>query len=650
MKKILSVRGTYRSGADPDDMKKLKDLARAIALGQMRAATREVPQVSRHHMPVCVGTVAPSENLFAFEIAIRALAWPRSDTYGLPLHVGVHVIASADDCKRAEKDGFWLRERLFVLVPARRFLPQGFEATADLVVEIGPPSPRLVAGAARRCLGIHLSDAEAEEAASYPLDALTKAFRLGRKRDRAVKALRDMTSGAGTSAAMSAGPTLDDLPGMGEAAGWGRRLDLDLKDWKAGNIRWEDVDRGVLVSGPPGCGKTSFATALANSCGVSLVLGSLAMWQSKGHLGDLLRAMRGAFAEAIEKAPSVLFIDEVDSFGDRARMSETTRNEQYCREVVNGLLECLDGAAGREGVVVVGATNYPDAIDAGIRRPGRLDRHIVIPLPDEVSRASILQLHLATEMDTGALRGVAARTAGWSGAALEQLARDARRSARRHRRSVTAADIYGSLPPLVSLPDVVRRRASVHEAGHALVGMALGRTVLDVSVKTHVEEVEMTVLGGVTTFAEAKTLIRSATWFRDRIATLLAGSCAEELVFGDRSTGAGGQPGSDLHLATMATLTIEASFGLGGGLTFVSTPEPRDLLTALHRNAELRDRVEAVLQAEKKRALEILSGIGVGTIERLAERLFSGDRFSHADLQESFGRFVTSEAEANAAR
>lgn len=149
--------------------------------------------------------------------------------------------------------------------------------------------------------------------------------------------------------------------------------------------------------------------------------------------------MRTAFPEAAKETPSILFVDELDSFGDREALRHSSNYEQYCREVINGFLECLDGASRREGMVVVGATNYPDAIDAGIRRPGRLDRHIVIPLPDEAARASIIRLHLVVDVAPDAIRAVAARIAGWSGAALEQLARDARRLARRERRSVTTA-------------------------------------------------------------------------------------------------------------------------------------------------------------------------------------------------------------------
>src|SRR5690606_1515040 len=104
-------------------------------------------------------------------------------------------------------------------------------------------------------------------------------------------------------------PLLEDLSGYGEASTWAQELKHDLADYAAKDITWDDVDRGILLSGAPGTGKTTFALALARSCGIPLVTGSVAQWQSKGHLGDLLKAMRAAFKEAIEKAPSILLID-----------------------------------------------------------------------------------------------------------------------------------------------------------------------------------------------------------------------------------------------------------------------------------------------------------------------------------------------------
>ena len=160
-----------------------------------------------------------------------------------------------------------------------------------------------------------------------------------------------------------------------------------------------------------------------------LVLGSIVDDRRRGTSGDILKSMRAAFDDARAKAPSIMFLDEVDSVGDREKFSD--HNAQYCTEVVNALLECIDGAEGREGVVVVGACIHPDKIDAALTRAGRLDRHIRIPLPDAEGREGILRWHLAGKVTSADLSEVAARTDGWNGASLEQLVRQARRRARR---------------------------------------------------------------------------------------------------------------------------------------------------------------------------------------------------------------------------
>ncbi|MCK3776664.1 ATP-binding protein [Ensifer sesbaniae] len=143
--------------------------------------------------------------------------------------------------------------------------------------------------------------------------------------------------------------------GYGGAKEWGLELAQDLIDWQRGRIDWSEVDTGIVLSGPPGVGKTQFAAALARQCSVPIIAASLARWQARGHLGDLLKAMRSDFDKAKESAPCILFCDELDSFGDRNSFSAD--NKDYSTQVVNGFLEHLDGLDGREGVVVIGATN-----------------------------------------------------------------------------------------------------------------------------------------------------------------------------------------------------------------------------------------------------------------------------------------------------
>jgi cell division protease FtsH len=167
----------------------------------------------------------------------------------------------------------------------------------------------------------------------------------------------------------------------------------------------------------------TFAQALARSCGVPLIVGSYAQWQTSGggHLGDLLRAMAASFDAARKAAPSILFIDEIDSF--YARQHGDTRNRDWWANVVGGLLQLLDGVEKRDGVVVVGATNHPELVDPAIIRGGRLDRTLEIGLPDQAALAGILRVHLRDDLAHTDLMLVAMQATGATGADAERWVR-----------------------------------------------------------------------------------------------------------------------------------------------------------------------------------------------------------------------------------
>ncbi|KAB0265009.1 AAA family ATPase [Microvirga brassicacearum] len=278
----------------------------------------------------------------------------------------------------------------------------------------------------------------------------------------------------------------------------------------------------------------------------------------------------------------ILFIDELDSFGDRETLDG--RNEQYCREVINGFLECLDGAEEREGVVVVGATNLPDKIDAAIRRPGRLDRHVVIPLPDLEARKGILRHHLRGALQEEDLTETAERLQGASGAVIEQVVRDARRKARTERRDPLIGDLHASLPARVCLTDDAHRRACIPEAGHAVVG-CLPRAVsgtLPADVWAF-RDVAAGGPAGKTVFQRRSGIVGTKVSYLAEITVLLSGLAAEEIAFGSHSDGGGGSDGSDLQRATVLATAMEASLGLGRQLAYL----------AAHSDAEILDRLRA---------------------------------------------------------
>lgn len=449
-----------------------------------------------------------------------------------------------------------------------------------------------------------------EMLAVIPLAAYGSAVRPGAGCHRANERLRRLfESRMGAHANMvpgsEAGPAIADLHGLGEAAEWGMALARDLLDYRAGRIRWRDVDRGALISSPVGCGKTTFAQALGRTCGVLVHVHSLAEWQARGHLNDVLKAMREAFASAKATAPSVLFIDEIDSFGNRARLSG--HNATYNREVINALLECLDGVDDREGVVVVGATNYPEVVDVGLRRPGRLDRHIAIPLPGLEARIGILRYHLAGDLDGHDLISIAKRLEGASGAALEQVVRSGRRLARVADRPLVVADLEASLPATVHLSEVAFRRSCAHEAGHMVIAMLLEAETGSTPTESIVDRQMMGVEAGCTHFARDPGFDRTRSSYLAEATVLLAGMAGERVVFGEVGFGAGGRDDSDLAKATRLLAEIELSHGLGSDLVYATPAGWPDLFLWLQQQSGAQRRVDTLLQSCLGRAVDLLS-------------------------------------------
>ena len=351
--------------------------------------------------------------------------------------------------------------------------------------------------------------------------------------------------------------TLDHLPGLGRAGREVRKIANDLRAVVDNAVPVTEVLRGLLVR-PPGTGKASIAA----TAGVPIIVGGLGKWQSAGkaHLGTTLKDMRADFAEATKLAPSILLIDEIDGFGDRRTFSDHHR--VYSSQVLNGLLEQLDGAQRRHGVLVVATTNHPEHIDPAIVRAGRFDRTIRIDLPDAEGLAEIL-MHYASDLTLAQAQRLAAALPGASGADVEGLVRHARGRARRAGRTLLPTDIEEALRP--DLPNRLEdhfRRTSVHEAGHVLAAILLGMPTPRC--------VRLSPDGGDTVIGDTVLSVRAD--IESYVAFLLSGRAAEGLLLEEPGPGAGGSNTSGLARATELILGLHTSYGLGNRLMHLGQP------------------------------------------------------------------------------
>lgn len=454
-------------------------------------------------------------------------------------------------------------------------------------------------------------------------DTLTLALR-GRDPETAIRAIKDTLSPSGPDAVFG----LAEFPLPDSVRAPVQQLIADLRDWRDGRLAWRDVTRGPLVVGPPGSGKTELARVIAREAGVVVVSGSLAQWSSdSARSADVIKSMRAAFSSAAEQAPSILFIDEVDAFGDRARPRD--HNSSYTDYIVTGLLDLLDGFHGHEGVMVMAATNHVDKLDRALIRPGRFDHIVTLDYPTLALLPAALRWQLGSDLPDADLSGVAVQAVGASGADIAAAVRAARARARMGRRDLSLPDLEEALAAArPALPDALRWRVSVHEAGHAVVGMATGVALPSL--------LALRSDGGIAHASRTRD-IQDAAHFAGQLALDLAGRAAERHVFGQPSAGAGGEVECDLAKATRTATALEISYGLGDSLLWLATPDAAQARLAL--DPGLRARVEARLQQAEARALRILRA-NHAVLDAMARALCTTGLLTGPALEELLARVV----------
>jgi cell division protease FtsH len=367
------------------------------------------------------------------------------------------------------------------------------------------------------------------------------------------------------------------------------------------------IPRGVLLSGPPGTGKTLLARAVAGEAGVPFFQMSASEFVEM-IVGVGASRVRDLFHQAKEAAPAIIFIDELDAIGrSRSSGGNLSGGHDEREQTLNQILTEMDGFSPRESVIVLGATNRPEILDQALLRPGRFDRRVVVVPPDRAGREAILEVHtrsvpLDTDVDLG---GIAASTPGMVGVDLANVANEAALlAAKRNHSKVARQDISDALERIVlgaarkvMLSEDDRRRTAYHEAGHAIMGMLTpgADPVRKVSI------IPRGMALGVTFSApDADRFNFDERHLLAQIKVALGGRVAEEVVFGDLTTGAE----SDIQQLTRIARGMVGRWGMSRAIGPVAVLPSDGQSPLLPGVSETSEQTQQLVDEEVRRIVE----------------------------------------------
>ena len=404
------------------------------------------------------------------------------------------------------------------------------------------------------------------------------------------------------------------------------------------------MPKGILLVGPPGTGKTMLAKAVAGEANVPFFSMSGSEFVEM-FVGMGASKVRDLFKQAKEKAPCIVFIDEIDAIGQKRSGGQYGGNDER-EQTLNQLLTEMDGFEGNNGVIILAATNRPESLDPALTRPGRFDRRVPVELPDLKGREAILQVHakkikVAEDVD---FNKIARMASGASGAELANIVNEAAlRAVRDGRRFATQADLEESIEVVIAgyqkknaiMTDEEKKIVSYHEIGHALVA----------AMQTHSAPVQkITIvprtsgaLGYTMQIEEGNHYLMSKTEMENKIATLTGGRAAEEVVFHSVTTGAS----NDIEQATKLARAMITRYGMSDDFDMVALETVTNqylggdasLACSAETQTKIDQRVVELVKKQHEKAVNILTE-NRAKLDELARHLYeketiTGEEFMH---------------------
>lgn len=440
--------------------------------------------------------------------------------------------------------------------------------------------------------------------------------------------------------------TFSDVAGLDEAKEEIKEIVDYLKSPDKFKKLGAKIPKGALLIGPPGTGKTLLAKAVAGEAGVPFFSLSGSDFVEM-FVGVGAARVRDLFKQAKEKAPCIIFIDEIDAIGrSRGRGAMPGANDER-ENTLNSLLVEMDGFASDSGIIILAATNRPDVLDSALLRPGRFDRQISVDKPDVIGREAIFKvhlrpLHLNEDVD---VKKLAVQTPGFAGAEIANVCNEAALiAARRNRDSVTMQDFQDAMDRVIGglekknklISPEEKRIVAYHEAGHAVAGWYLEHA--DPLVKVTIVPRGVAALGYAQYLPREQYLYRTEQLF-DEMCMTLGGRAAEDVIFGKISTGAL----SDLERVTKLAYSMVTMYGMNdkiGNISFYDSKQseyaftkPYSEATAEAIDREVRQLVDTAYQHVKQLLLEKKE-----ELEKIAQELLKKEILFQSDLETLIGK------------